>query len=621
MRVEFDSTKKPLDDLLKLARDGKLQLPDFQRGWVWDDEGLRGLLTSISRSFPVGALMTLQSGGEVRFKPRLIEGAPAGNAQMEPEALLLDGQQRITSLYQTTMRREVVQTLNSKKQKVNRFYYIDMTKALDEGADRAEAIIGIQETKQEKRNFGKEIVRDLSTERQEFAQCMFPTNLIFDADRWQMGFFDYWRDDLVAKSRLWFQFQNDVLAAFRQYQIPVIQLGKSTNREAVCLVFEKVNTGGKKLDAFELLTAIFAGEEEGFLLRERWAQCAERLSDSIALRDHPLTRLQATEFFQALALLHTRDRRKAHIDEKRASDPPSISCNRDAVLNIPLSAYKKYADQLEEGFKKAGKFLFSQHIYWFKDVPYQSQLVPLAAILAELGERWEHDSVRKQLALWYWCGVFGELYGGAIESRFAKDLAEVLAWVEGGAEPTTVKDAAFRAERLDTMTSRLSAAYKGVHALLMREGARDFRSGQTFNQSTYFEESVDIHHIFPRAWCDKAKIGRERYDSVINKTPLGYKTNRMIGGEAPSLYLARLPKQGGASEEDINDHLRSHLIEPTVLRSDNFDAFVATRREALLKLIEKSMGGRVYRGESPDEPEGIVIEEVDPAHAEVSSLG
>lgn len=104
-RVEFDSTKTPLDDLLKQARDGKIQLPDFQRGWVWDDEGLRGLLASISRSFPVGALMTLQSGGEVRFKPRLIEGAPAENASVEPEALLLDGQQRITSLYQTTMRR------------------------------------------------------------------------------------------------------------------------------------------------------------------------------------------------------------------------------------------------------------------------------------------------------------------------------------------------------------------------------------------------------------------------------------------------------------------------------------------------------------------------------------
>lgn len=611
-RVEFDSTKKPLDEILKKARDGLLQLPDFQRGWVWDEEGLRGLLTSVSRSFPVGAVMTLQTGGEVHFKPRLVEGAPSENANVIPEALILDGQQRITSLYQTTMRRAVIETINTKKQKIKRFFYIDMAKSLDETADRANAIVGIQESKVETRHFGKEIVRDLSTEEREFAQCMFPTNRIFDSDAWQMGFFQYWKDDLVEKSTLWFKFQNEVLAAFRQYQMPVIHLGNSTNREAVCLVFEKVNTGGKKLDAFELLTAIYAGEEEGFLLREQWAACAKRLSDSIALRDHPLTRLQATEFFQALALLHSLDRRKVYESSKNGGEPPPVTCTRETVLGIPLAAYKMHATRLEDGFRKAGKFLFSQHIYWFKDVPYQSQIVPLAAILAELDDRWEFDAVRTKLAQWYWCGVFGELYGGAIETRFAKDLVDVLAWIAGAAEPATVKDAAFRAERLDTMTSRLSAAYKGVHTLLMQKGARDFRSGQPFNQASYFEESVDIHHIFPRAWCDNAMIARARYDTIINKTPLSYKTNRAIGGDAPSQYLSNLSAHGGVSDAAIDDHLRSHLIDPQTLRNNDFDGFISLRREALLTLIERAMGKIAYRGELTDEPEGeIVLDEAE----------
>jgi hypothetical protein len=302
--------------------------------------------------------------------------------------------------------------------------------------------------------------------------------------------------------------------------MPVIQLGKNTKREAVCVVFEKVNTGGKKLDAFELLTAIYAGGEEGFMLRERWASCVKRLSDSIALRDHPITRLQATEFLQALALLHTLDLRKTHHATGESGEAPPISCTRDTVLKIPLNAYKEHAERLEEGFRKAGRFLFSQHIYWFKDVPYQSQIVPLAAILAEIGDRSDFDTVRTNLAQWYWCGVFGELYGGAIETRFARDLTDVLGWIAGGSDPTTVKDAAFRAERLDTMSSRLSAAYKGLHALLMEKGAKDFRSGQPFNQASYFEESVDIHHVFPRAWCERAKIKADRYDTIINKTPL-----------------------------------------------------------------------------------------------------
>lgn len=606
-RVEFDSTKRPLDDLLKKARDGVLQLPDFQRGWVWDDEGLRSLLASISRSFPVGALMTLQTGGEVRFKPRPIEGAPEAAFKVSPEALLLDGQQRITSLYQTTMRREVVDTINTKRQKIRRFYYVDMAAALDDSRDRMDAIVGVPEAKIESRNFGTEVVRDLTTPEQEYALCMFPTNRIFDWNDWQTGFVAHWGYE-SEKTQFWFRFLNDVLLAFHQYQMPVIELGRRTSREAVCLVFEKVNTGGKKLDAFELLTAIYAGEEEGFHLRDEWTAIQKTLAGTLQLRDHPLTRLEATDFFQALALLQTRARRLAHVSDARPGDPPAISCTRDTLLGLPLSAYKTHTKRLVEGFQRAGKFLFSQHLYWFKDVPYRTQIVPLAAIIAELGERWEHEAVRTKLARWYWCGVFGELYGSAIESRFAKDISEVIAWIDGGPEPTTIRDANFRDERLNTMTSRLSAAYKGVHALLMKEGASDFRSGQRFDHTSYFDEGVDIHHIFPRAWCEKNGIERNAYDTIINKTPISYKTNRTIGGDAPSAYLARLPKQGAASPEDIDAHLRSHLIDPELLRADSFEPFISARREALLKLIETAMGGKgVFRNVTPDEPEGETV--------------
>lgn len=578
-------------------------MPDFQRGWVWDDEGLRSLLASISRSFPVGAVMTLQTGGEVRFKPRPIEGAPPEAQHTSPDALILDGQQRITSLYQTTMRREVVATINTKRQPIRRFYYIDMQRALDPTADRMEAIVGLPESRIETRNFGKEVVRDLSTPEAEYAACMFPANRIFDWNDWQTGFVAHW-NYAGDKTQFWFRFLNEVLAAFHQYQMPVIELGRRTSREAVCLVFEKVNTGGKKLDAFELLTAIYAGEEEGFHLRDEWSAIARSLRESIALKDHPLTRVEATDFFQALALLYTRDRRRAHLADGRPGDAPPINCTRDTILSLPLQAYKTYARRLTEGFRTAGRFLFAQNIYWFRDVPYQSQLVPLAAILTELGGRWEHDTVRRKLARWYWCGVFGELYGGAIETRFGKDLADVLDWIDGGEEPTTVRDAGFRAERLDTMRSRLSAAYKGVHALLMGAGARDFRSGQPFNHTTYFDEAVDIHHVFPRDWCRKAGIPDARFDTIVNKTPLSAGTNRLVGGEAPSRYLARLPAKGGAGAADIDRHLESHLIDPRRLRADDFEGFLAQRREALLSIIEQAMGKSVFRDQPNDEPMG-----------------
>ena len=72
----------------------------------------------------------------------------------------------------------------------------------------------------------------------------------------------------------------------------------------------------------------------------------------------------------------------------------------------------------------------------------------------------------------------------------------------------------------------------------MHEGAKDFRTGQTFDQTVFFDEDVDIHHIFPQDWCGRQSIEPKVYDSIINKTPLSYRTNRRIGGVAPS---GRLP--------------------------------------------------------------------------------
>ena len=106
-------------------------MPDFQRSWVWDEDRIKSLIASISRAFPVGALMTLDTGGDVNFKPRPVEGAPTRRSTFRRHSLLLDGQQRMTSLYQVTLRGKVVETVTPKNKKVKRWFYIDIRKALD----------------------------------------------------------------------------------------------------------------------------------------------------------------------------------------------------------------------------------------------------------------------------------------------------------------------------------------------------------------------------------------------------------------------------------------------------------------------------------------------------------
>jgi hypothetical protein len=626
----FQTNPYDLHKLLEDCHCGTLQLPDFQRSWVWDEDRIKSLIASVSRAFPVGALMTLDSGGQVNFKPRPVEGAPPEARQATPQSLLLDGQQRMTSLYQVTLRGKVVETVTPKNKKVRRWFYIDIRKALDASVDREESIVGVPADRVIRTDFGREVVTDLSSPEKEYAALAYPVAQVFDWDRWQDGFDKHWRGDEHEAVRETFRaFKRQVLENFKYYRVPVISLDRSTSKDAVCVVFEKVNTGGKPLDAFELVTAMYAAD--GHELRKDWYgdETAKgrhrRFVDTMRPADSEagiIAGVGNTDFLQALSLFHTRERRReAEKAGKQGKELPAVTGNRQALLNLPLAAYKQYEKQVERGFVQAAKFLHMLHIYRIFDLPYQSQIVPLAAIMADIGDAWEHEAHRTKLVRWYWNGVFGELYGSAVESRIARDFMEVPAWLAGGPEPSTVSETIFRADRLKTMRMRLSAAYKGVNALLMKEGAQDFRSGQKFDHTVFFGENVDIHHIFPQDWCKQQGIKPAVYDSIINKTPLSFRTNRIIGGVAPSEYLAKLEK-GDTSTPPIDaakldGFLRSHFIDPEALRGDRFDAFMADRQQQLLRLIEQATGKPAYAGDVAEEGEDVQGDE-DSVEAEMT---
>lgn len=241
-----------------------------------------------------------------------------------------------------------------------------------------------------------------------------------------------------------------------------------------------------------------------------------------------------------MTLLHTLGLHRNDLSAgKTGKQVSAVSAKREALLNVPRSIYEAWADQLADGFLLAAKFLRKQCIFSVKDLPYRTQVIPLACLLTKLKERWLEPKIYEKLSRWYWCGVLGELYGGAVETRIANDLDEVLNWIEDGdSEPRTVADAGFRPNRLDTLKTRNSAAYKGVHVLMMREGSRDFFWKETVGKLDMEDVSIDIHHVFPKDWCEKTtpRISPRIYDSILNKTPISYKANRMIGGKAPSLY-------------------------------------------------------------------------------------
>ena len=589
----FDSTKRSLPDLLRDITNGKIQLPDFQRGWVWDDDHVKSLLVSIARSFPVGAVMLMETGGEVQFQVRRVEGVPIDRATNSPERLILDGQQRLTSLTQAVALTSPAATRTAKGSKISRHYYFDIQLAL-EGEDRLEdAIISVDEKKQIRSNFGRDIELDLSTRELECKQLYFPCDLILDDSQWLQELFQHNRDGMEQ----FLMFKKKVIDAFVAYQIPIIELKKETSKEAVCLVFEKVNTGGVQLSVFELMTASYAAEN--YNLRDDWFGSEEREVDSrksrLATQDL-LKGVESTDFLQAITLLHTRQRKYQDIaDGKQGKQIRPVSAKRASVLELPLAAYQNWANDVEAGFIEAAKFLTNECFYSRKELPYGTQLVPLASVLTLLGNRWREPKIHKKLTRWFWSGVLGELYGGAVETRVAIDLEELMIWFENDEEvPRTVTDASFDPERLESLRSRLSAAYKGINVLILREGASDFFWKGRIQQLDTQEVALDIHHIFPRAWCEAQGIQPKVYDSIINKTPISYKANRMIGGDAPSAYLAKLQShdQVQLDNDEMDAILSEHFIPTERLRADDFHGFFDERKRLLMGLIEQAMGKR-----------------------------
>lgn len=585
----FELIQPYLHDVLKDAQSGKLQLPDFQRGWVWEEDRIASLVASVVRRFPIGALLTLKTGGVVKFEPRVVEGV--SRAWAEPEELLLDGQQRITSLFQALMRDEAVDTRTATNKKRQAFYYINIEQALiDPFPAEAVEIIDVSRTVRE--NIGRDVVLDLTTEEKEYAAMLFPVNRIFNHASWFNGWMKYWKNS-DEKIELFQKFQEIVLFPIAKYTMPKIRLLGETSKEAVCLVFEKVNTGGKTLDAFELLTAMFAAD--GVVnLRTDWYGDHDQPGYENRLHEIDVLRsIERKDFLRAISLVNTYSRRhSAAAQGKIGKDLPAISCKYAALLDLRADVYSKWNDTVINGFRKAAKFLHGRGLFRHKDVPYPPQIIVLSALYALRGNKDFDAADTAKLEQWFWCGIFGELYGRAVDSRLANDIEDLSREITSGdSEIRTIRDAGFSESRLDTMRSRNSAAYKGVHVLLLKSGGRDFLTGEQID----IEDSIDIHHLFPQRWCKAAKIPRTRYNTVVNKTGISARTNKIIGSRAPSEYCNSLDRRTTDKGIPLDEILQSHKIDPVLLRADDFDAFYTARRTALLDMIEKAMGKQALR--------------------------
>ena len=556
----IETNKLNLDSVLREIESGRIQLPDFQRSWVWRDTQIKSLLASVSLGIPIGTLLTIEADDRLSNRP--FAGV---NLSATPLAktLVLDGQQRLTALFQACQSGRPV-TTESRRDTAQRHYYFNMNDCIAD-ADREECVIS-ENANQPKHH----------EPMKQYEDEVFPAQMMFNYRQWRDGYLVFHGQN-ESKKKLAYDFEDLVVRNFDRYQIPEVRMS-NVDLEVIAMTFEKTNDRGTRLDAFDIMTSKM--KREGLNLREDWEH-----QEHAILAETVLAKVDETHYLKAITLLATN------------AGPKRVSARRKDMLNLKREEYEAYNDAATLGFINAAKLLKELGISKAKELVHVPQAIVMAAVYARSDNK-QTDTIhaRQTIERWYWTTLLNESYGGrTTDEQLANDFSELIRRLTSmPPQPIAVfSGRPFNSDRL------LSGAQRGlnvaVQSLLKRnQEPRDWMKGSPIK--TMDESAIEMHHVFPRKWCNDNKIDEGHRESVANLTPIDAETNKIIGGKAPSAYLKELQvKAGNISDHQMDRILESHLIPVNELRNDDFKAFHKKRAALLKNMIAGAIGSEMVR--------------------------
>ncbi len=578
--------------LLTELREGKLALPEFQRSFIWPARNTARLLSSLMARYPAGAILTWRAGDH-KLADRPVEGGPAIPQGVGlPERLVLDGQQRLTSLYRAyhaigEARFNVVlgQFVDRESFDLTDPDEIDwdwVVKAYEPTAKQRKAL----------KNGGE--LPEYQRLEWQLEHWEFPVDRLAES-----GGFDVWLDKLVAtlppgkdvdlcKGRLR-EVRDRYLNQLTQYEFPVIQLTSSASLRAVCRIFETLNTNTVKLGVFEILTARFYPDVAGVDLRAMWKEAKANhvvLRDPIADKDPDGYGIDPYTILQVITLrIHGSPQQKVVIDKLTASD---VKRNWDSVV----AALKAVIEHLRDACGVIHRDLLS----------YQMLLVPLSAAWMERATMNgpAQGAALSKLERYFWASAFTTNFDQGGASQAELDYRQLVKWLHDEKAPGTnnavtpeaIGKLEISAQTLLTATVRKKALFRAIMALTAKAGAKDFHTGQPLAPSIYAGSKYDSHHVFPskrlsdhdrETGIDPQGHGAEL---ILNRALIGASTNRRIKAKKPSVYLSDIEDEG----VDIADIFDSHLIDAEALVADDYGTFIMRRLQRIVDKVEQLTG-------------------------------
>jgi len=507
--------------LIENLSDGQIRVPAFQRGYVWNSDDVAFLMDTIYRGFPFGSLLLWRTREQLPQERTLGPFVlPPPNADW-PIDYVLDGQQRITSIYG-------VFAAPAGDAEVQAWFdiYFDLT--APEGALESQFVA---------------LPRDKVVQGQHF-----PLRVLFDVVKYRESTQSLTDANIMRLDLL--------QSAFKEATIPA-EIIEVKTREDVAIVFERINRAGVALDDFELLSAWTWSTE--FDLRNAF----QELSAEVDPFGFGEINSDPNLLIKCCAAVVSGD------------------ASTRSVINLHGPTVRERFEEIRSGVMGALDFLRTQlNVHSLRIMPYPSMLVPLAVFYSTTAAAGIHaDATQlKELKRWFWRSCFSRRYSSSVNTAHATDISKMLALKVKNS--TILTDFPCELDQrffLENQFNLNSVNTKSEILLLANNSPRSLLSGAKVNLESVLKvcNRAEFHHIFPRKYLEREQIPSNSQNVLANFCFLSSADNQTIKDQKPSDYQKLIP---AISRSDI---LRSNLIPDSSL-SESYDDFLKHRAEMLV---------------------------------------
>jgi len=529
---------KKYDALFVDIDEGRIKIPKFQRDFVWTKEQTARLIDSIIKGFPIGTFIFWQTSEELRhFKDigniKLPETPPG-----ESVKYVLDGQQRITSLY--AVRKGVIFTVEGKE-----VDYKDIYINLDVSVDNEEQTVLTEKTDQ----FKIISVHDL---------------------------LNYQITEFIGK------FSNEELEKINTYRNRLTTYDFSTivitdyPLDVACDVFTRINTGGTELTLFEIIVAKTFDVERNFDLSERTEKLLNSKNNGKDLEDANFDTLPAQTMLQCIAACL-----EGHIQ-------------RRVILKIKKDDFIDAWEPVTNALFNSVDWVRSQLRIPVSDLlPYNGLMIPLTYFFYKNELKEPNEKQNLVLQQYFWWASLSSRFSAAMETKIDQDILKMDKILKS-------ESLSYRGEELQLDLNDLKykwfstgdALCKAILCIYAFHAPKRFNSNGLVhidNSWLRLTNSKNYHHFFPRAYLRNKGIDDWKANSILNITIVDDTLNKKkIKARAPYDYM----KEFSAENKKIQETMKSHLIDNLKefgVWSDDYETFIEKRGQRVLEEIDKRL--------------------------------